>query len=511
MVGAVAIRRSLARGFRASLKGLVAAVLAVAVLALSSPAVFAAGGVFGTLSGTVVDAQSQAPISGATVTLTSPGQKYTTTTDGSGKFGIVGIGVDTFSITVTAPGHDVLVVPGVTVVGDQTTSAGTLALAAHLATIGRVAARSISSAYQPTQTTDSYTINAAQIIQSTGKAYSTNENAALLSVPGVTLTNNSTPVSSQVTIRGAPAYEVGYQLDGVPFREPFINGNGSVGLMNGVGNVQVVEGAADATQAGVGAGVINVVPQRGSGPGSGSIDLELGGPNMNHQYGVSYGFSTPDNRISDYFSYTGQYLAPYNGYHFTPVNEYNAFFATQTEKNDQIVNNFFYKFGKDLNQQIQVLYLNVNHQEWQGQYGAGGVYDPIANPNAAVYYPYDQLTQGFWYGVTGLAPAQYASLIGLAPGTPATNVAISQPQENVSDETRFLKLEYDNNLSSTTFLALRYYNWDALSSTDNSYSLGPSLCCLPGIAATPSTVGGQTTGVNLDIIHQFASTVSTTF
>jgi hypothetical protein len=503
MVGAVAVRRSLARSIRASLKGLAAAVLAAAVLALSAPAAFAAGGTVGSLTGTIVDASNQQPIAGATVTVTSPGQKYTATTDASGKFGIVGIGVDTFGVTVTSPGHETLVVPGVTVIGDQSTSVGVLSLQTRLTTIGRVTARSISSAFQPTQTTDSYTINQAQILQSTGKAYSTSENAALLSVPGVTLTNNSTPTSSQVTIRGGAAFEVGYQLDGVPFREPFLSGNGSFGLMNGVGNIQVVEGAADATQAGVGVGVINVVPARGSGPGSGSLDLELGGPNLNHAYGVSYGFSTPDNRFSDSFSYTGQYFAPYNGYNFTNQQQYGNYFATNTVKNDQIVNNFFFKFGKDLNQQIQILYMNVSQQGYEGVTGAGGVYNQATNPGALVYYPYDTLTQGPLAGLLHYDAGQYASLIGLTQGVPSTNTPVPGPQQNFSNQTRFLKIEYDNNLSSSTFLALRYYNWAGLQSLDTSYTNGAWNTGFPGESAQETT-GGQTTGVNLDIIHQFA-------
>jgi hypothetical protein len=505
MVGAVALGRFLARGFRASLRCLVAAILAASVFSLSSsPAAFAAGGVIGSLTGTVVDSSTQAPISGATVAVTSASNKYQTTTDGSGKFGIVGMSVDTYSLSITAPGHETQVIPGITVVGDQSTSAGTIALATRLSTIGRVAARSVSNAFQPSQTTDSYTINAAQIIQSTGKAYSTNENAALLSVPGVTLTNNNTPSSSQVTIRGGAAFEVGYQFDGVPLREPFLNGNGTFGLMNGVGNVQVVEGASDATQAGVGAGVINVVPVRGSGPGSGSIDLELGGPNMNHQYGANYGFSTPDNRISESLSYTGQYYAPYNGYNFTNQQQYGNYFSTNTVKNDQIVNNFFFKFGKDLNQQVQVLYMNVSQQGWQGVTGCGGVYNQATNPCAFAYYPYDTLTQGILAGdLLGYTPAEYASLIGIPNTVPTSNVPVPGPQQNFSNQTRFLKIEYDNNLSSNTYLALRYYNWAGLESTDDSYTLGTWNTGFPGISA-PTTTGGQTTGVNLDIVHSFA-------
>ena len=106
-------------------------------------------------------------------------------------FTILGVAVDTYSVTITAPGHDIVNVPGVNVFGDQINTIQTVSLQPHLATIARVTSRSVSSAYQPTQTVDSYTINSQQIQESTGRAMSTNENAALLSVPGVTLTNNS--------------------------------------------------------------------------------------------------------------------------------------------------------------------------------------------------------------------------------------------------------------------------------------------------------------------------------
>src|SRR5579872_4062346 len=502
---------------RASVKCIIASLLVVAVMALSAPSAFAAGGVYGTLSGTVLDSTTRAPISGASVTAKSPSNSYSATTDSSGKFSILGVSVDTYMISATAPGHDTVNVPGVTVFGDQTNSVGTISLEPHLATIARVTSRSVSSAYQPTQTTDQYTINQQQITEATGKAYSTNENQALLSVPGVTLTNNKGMTgggTTQVTIRGGAAYEVGYQFDGVPFREPFLSQNASFGLMNGVGNVQVVEGAGDATQAGVGAGVINIIPQRGSGPGSGTLDLEVGGPNYNHQLGVTYGFSTPDNRFSEFVSYIGQRYAPYYGYNSTNLSQYGNYFANQLTKNNQILNNFFYKFGKDQSQQLQVLYQNVDNEGFAGTPGCGGVYNQVTNPCAAVYYPYDNLINGQLLNpvstLFGLAPGQYAQLAPLTPGTPATNTAVTSPQQNFSNQTRFLKIEYDNNLSSTTYLALRYYNWETLEYTDGSYSFGPWLTGTPGAAQVYNSTGGPTSGVNLDIVHQFGSNLTVT-
>ncbi|MBV8282494.1 MAG: carboxypeptidase regulatory-like domain-containing protein, partial [Candidatus Eremiobacteraeota bacterium] len=156
------------------MKCVIAALLAVAILALSTPAAFAAGGLYGSLSGTVLDSSTRAPIAGASITAKSPSASYSATTDGSGHFTILGVASDTYTVSATASGHDLVNIPGVTVFGDQSNSIGTVSLEPHLATIARVTSRSASSAYQPTQTTDQYTINSAQIIQATGKAYSTN-------------------------------------------------------------------------------------------------------------------------------------------------------------------------------------------------------------------------------------------------------------------------------------------------------------------------------------------------
>ncbi|HEY9180999.1 MAG TPA: TonB-dependent receptor, partial [Candidatus Baltobacteraceae bacterium] len=231
--------------------------LALSLMTSMVAPAFAAGGLYGSLNGTVVDSESHAPIAGAQVTAQSPTGRYTAVTDGRGVFSIVGMGVDTYTVIIQEANHETLNVPGVVVFGDQTNSIGTVSLAPKLKTIVRVTSRSVASAYQPQQTTDQYTVNSNEIAVSTGNAKSTDETAALLAVPGVTLTNGQ-----NVTIRGGASAEVGYQYDGVPFKEPFLGTNGSFGLMNSLSQIQVVEGAGDATQGGVGSGVINVIPNR---------------------------------------------------------------------------------------------------------------------------------------------------------------------------------------------------------------------------------------------------------
>lgn len=484
-----------------------------------APAV-AAGGVYGNLSGYVVDAQSHAPIADAQVVATSPSGTYHTTTNSAGHFTILGMAIDAYTVHVNAAGHQEASVAGIVVTGDQTASAGTIALQAiSYRTIAHVSAHSLASAFQPTQTTDTYTVNQAQIQEAAGKQATTNENAVLLSVPGVTLTNSaggmmaggSAAGVTTITIRGGAAAEVGYQFDGVPFKEPFLGSNGSYGLLSGAGSIQVVEGSGDATQGGVGSGVINVVPLRGTGPGSGLLDAEIGGPNFSRQFALDYGFASPDNRISEYVSYIAQNYAPYFGYHTTPVNQYGDYFGTQNDINNQLLNNFFFKFGgNNLNQQIQFLYYNIEQEGYLGVTGPPGLCTTPTCPQLA-YYPYDQLMNNYlMYGASGYTTSQYASLIGLTPGTPGYNQQIVQPQQSFSNNTELVKLEWDNNISANTYMALRYYNWDEKAAADTSYTLGPWQSGTPGDLPGWSEVGGKTVGGNLDILHQFGSNLIVT-
>jgi hypothetical protein len=507
-----------ARGLARVVACLFAAVFAFALVLSSTMSVFAAGAVYGNLAGQVIDETSHAPIAGADIVAVSPSGTYHATTNASGHFTILGMAIDSYTVHVTAADHQPASIAGIVLFGDQTREMGTIALlATGLKVIYHAHAISVSSAFQPTQTTDTYTINQQQITNASGKQVSVNENQVLLSVPGVTLTNGANGMVngnamgiSTITIRGGAAAEVGYQFDGVPFKEPFLGSNGSIGLLTGAGSIQVVEGAGDATQGEVGAGVINVVPQRGTGPGSGLIDAEIGGPMFNHQFGAQYGFATPDNRVSEYVEYVGQNYNPYFGYRTTPLNQYGNYFGTQYLIGDQFLNNFFYKFGHDLNQQFQVLYYNVSQQGYEGVTGPGGLCTSPSCPQLA-YYPYDQLMDSqFMLPLTGYTQTQFQSLVGLTPGTPATNLAITQPQQGFSNNTELLKLEWDYSVSPTTYIDLRYYNWDEKGATDGSYSLGPWQAGTPGNLPGWSEVGGKTVGGNLDILHQFGSNLTVT-
>jgi hypothetical protein len=245
------------------------------VCSIVSPA-FAAGGQTGILAGIVTDNATKQPIAGATISAASPTGSYSGKTAANGSFTIVGVNVDSYTVSVSAAGYDTYVLRGASVNGDQTLNLA-LVLSKTSAVIGRVAARSASGAFQPNQTVDSYTISGNRVAQTTGSPASTNLNDVVLSAPGVTLTDTGQP-----TIRGGMEREVGFQLDGVAFTEPFLGQNGSGGLFNGLGSVQVVEGGGDASQGGISGGVINVIPKRGTYPATGSVTAQIGGPNYNN-------------------------------------------------------------------------------------------------------------------------------------------------------------------------------------------------------------------------------------
>ena len=103
MVGAVALRR-----VHSGLRALLACAIVAGMLSTIASPVFAAGGQTGILSGTVTDHATGQPVSNAAISAASPSGSYNTTTNSSGSFSIVGVSVDTYVISVSAPGFDTL-------------------------------------------------------------------------------------------------------------------------------------------------------------------------------------------------------------------------------------------------------------------------------------------------------------------------------------------------------------------------------------------------------------------
>jgi len=472
-----------------ALRALLSAILMVAVLAMNATPSYAAGGQTGQISGVVIDATSKAPIANARVTAAAPAGTYRASTDAAGRFSILGLTVDTYTLTVEAQGYDASQTSGVTVTGDQTLNLGNLTVEKTLKVIGRTTARSAGGAFQPGQTTDSYTVSGARVQEVQGKAFNTNENSLLLSVPGTSTTN-----SGRVTIRGGLANEVGYQLDGVNFTEPFFSTNASSGNFNGLSSLQVVEGAGDATQGNIGSGLVNIVPRRGSYPGAGLMDAELGGPNFNHQFGIDYGIATRSGNISNYLSYVGNRFVPYYGYHTDSPATTGFFFGRTLSTNDDLLDNFVVKFGKENRQSLQVLYDTRDLYSYGQVGGLTGRYyylnDPYVTTHGAFGNPFAGLNPADPNGT-----AAFAQYTGLTPYAPSSAGRLPAPIVTSDNPTHYLKFEYDNNLDAKTFLALRYYNLSAQNGTNTIFNSSAN----PSVDVT----GGQRVGQSVELTRSF--------
>jgi hypothetical protein len=468
-------------------------------IVLTTSTASAVGGITGSVSGTVVD-ESKNPVPGAAITIASPSGTYHGRTDDHGAFAVLGILADTYVISVQKSGYQTTTLQGITITGDNALSLGSITLGRTI--IGRTRARSANSAYQPNQTIDSTTLSGARVQQALGSPTNTDETQLILAAPGTAVSS-----SGNVTIRGSLSTEIGYQYDGVNFTSPFFDENGSNGyiinLSGGVGgSLQVVSGSGDATQGNVGAGVINIVPPRGTYPATGDLAGTVGGPSYKHQLDFDYAIASGNGRVSDYFSYDGQRYVP--GYPLGISSEtLGAFGGTSYVKHDDTQNNFVYRFGKDNDQSLQVL-LRVSDDQDLGNYGG------LSNSQ---YYFYNPLVGGFFAynpvlgnatlaspGNLGYGSFQnaFTSLFQALPGLPSpTAVNPTQPEEIGFNPLHFLKVGYTKNFGAATFLNADYYEWGTLSGGTN-YTGGSYL---PQF----NEVGGTRVGFDVNITHQFGT------
>lgn len=431
----------------------------------------AAGGVSGTLRGTVVD-QGAKPIAGATVLVTSESGKFRATTDAHGFFTLLDLPPDTYVVKVSATDYIETTLTGVAVFGDETEQLGSIKLQKGLKTIASVQSRGTSSAFQPHQTIDVTTFQGSRVDQALGEKGSTNLNQLVLSAPGVIKNTNFSPgpgnSNNAFTIRGSASVEIGYQFDGVDYRGSFFDENPSQSYLNGVGDgkgsLQVVSGAGDATQGGIGAGVVNVVPGRGSFPGSGFVSFDVSSPWYDHSMAGQYGIATPDDRISDFVSFRSSRSAPDVAPYGRDAADAGQYRATSFTYDDDFLNNFYYRFGKNNSQQFQVLTDWLDHRSWAN-------YGGLANAN---YYPYDYYSYSQFqtdYNGSSMWPTTasdptglkwYDSVIPYLSGVPKTYAPVTQPEQFVYGPTNFLKLGYIRPLGNATSLNAFFYNWGGL-------------------------------------------------
>jgi len=492
-----------------------AAALAASLLVTTVRTAEAAGGVIGNLGGSIVEAQTGAPVSGASITAISPSGTYRGTSDARGFFVILQMPTDTYAVTVSKTGFLPQSISGVTVLGDQSQSLGVVRLAAEAKTIGKVSvvAHAASSAFQPNQTVDETTFVGKRVDQALGEKGSTNFNQLVLSAPGVIQTSAGS--NSSISIRGSASTEIGYQFDGVDFRGSFFDENPNQDFLNGVGGgrggLQVVSGAGDATQGGIGAGVVNIIPGRGSYPGSGFVSFDVGSPYFDHALAFQYGLATQNGRFSDFLSTRSERSAPQIAPYGRSAADAGQYLGTSFSYDDDVLNNAYLHFGKNGNQQLQVLTDFLDHRSWAE---LGGL-------NIARFYPFDPYSYGqfqddgnggaMWPTRSGdpTGLKWYDSIIPFLPGTPHGNIPLTQPEQYIYGPTHFLKVGYTRSFGPTTALNTFFYNWGGLVAsniTGNSSDLTDG-SSLPGY----NNAGGQRVGFQAELTKQSGDKHTLTF
>jgi Carboxypeptidase regulatory-like domain len=330
-------------------------------------------GTTGTITGTVFDAGSGAPIANVRVTAAAPSGAQSATTNSAGFYSLQQLIPDTYTVSFQAEGYQPATSPGITVQQDLSTRLDQR-LQKALKTIAAVRSVGAGNLLKPYTGTDVYNVSGAQLNAATG-----GDNLHrtiyeyLETVPGVTPIGGAYP--AEPSIRGGYDVDNGYELDGIPITER-VTGFFTTNLTDlGISNVEVYTGGLGANNAGNGIGVINSVIKSGTYPGFGMVSLGVTGPDFGHFTRAEYGSATPDKRYSWYFA-------------FDSANTQNAYWAGTNQPSFPITQlgislaNPAYIYTKDV---IANLHYRPDPKNDFQFFYQNGVYDGLSN--YGVNYP----------------------------------------------------------------------------------------------------------------------------
>jgi hypothetical protein len=443
-------------------------------------------GTTGTMNGTVTDSKTGAGLPGVHVSAVAPTAHYASVTDAKGFYSFTGVEPDTYTVSFEFNGYQPSSTTGVNVFADQASTVS-LALSKSLVTIGRVTARSQTGAFQPTVTQDTYSYGTSQIDTQLGKSDQTSETNLLITLPGISRDSSGYPV-----IRGGRENEEGYQYEGIPYTDAFTNQFvNSLALNGGAQSIQLTPGAGDSSSGNSGTGTLNIIAKRGARPAFGQIDLEALVDPYGHNLEAEYGFATPDGRFSNYIGFEGTRQGNQIGQWGTPAAQISAgaFYGRSFQTSNDLTDNFFYKFGKNQNQSIQLFYEN-EQDNFYGNYGGISTLcfetcDPYALANLSA----------FNFGV--LSNAQIQSITGLVPGQTSPTEALNRANTTYQPNDTF-KIQYSNNIDASTFVTAKFYKVNSVATFD---SPNPGQTYQSDVALQ----GGQSTGFTLDATKQLNS------
>jgi hypothetical protein len=255
----------------------------------------------GSITGTVTDATTGAPVSNVQVMASSPSSNASATTDAHGFFSLVALIPETYTVSFQHQGYEPISTAGVTVMQDATATLNEQ-LHTQLKTIASVRSSASTNLVKPNEGSDVYTVGGQQL-QAATNPVDTHETLYqyLAITPGVT--GNGFP--SQPRIRGGQVTDLGYEFDGIPIQDR-ITGFFTSNLANiGISNIEVYSGGLPAYGAANGTGFFNSVVKTGTYPGYTSIAYQGTSPESNVFLTLERGYATPNHRFSYYVGFDG--------------------------------------------------------------------------------------------------------------------------------------------------------------------------------------------------------------
>src|SRR5215470_554218 len=256
------------------------AVALVMFLPVAERAAFGAAELEGQIRGRIVEATTDAPVPGATVTVTSPnlGDPHIVTSNEEGEYLVPGLPIGHYKVTVSYPGvkpmiREVLVQPGITSALDFKWSAEL----AETETTTVIEQRPMTN---PDSTqTGAVISNDQQRYIPTGRRYTD----AVTLVPGVT------PGTVDHFIKGGRSAHNKYLIDGLDVTDPVSHTAQQLLAFDSIDAVQVITGGFDA-EYNVFGGIINTITREGSDDWHGGVSLFVTSQALNNR--VAQGLQT---------------------------------------------------------------------------------------------------------------------------------------------------------------------------------------------------------------------------
>jgi hypothetical protein len=465
----------------------------------------------GVINGTVTDAGSNAPLANVRVTAASPSGSYHATTDAHGFYTMTGVFANTYTVSFQLNGYQPQSSAGITVFADQTAVVNQQ-LSKSLKVIATAHARSSGSAFQPTQTIDTVSVNTQQILQFQGTTFNFNEAQLITSMPGAELDKSGYPV-----IHGGREYEEGFQFEGIPYVDAYSNQftNALDIPTAGVASVQLTPGGGDITQTSGGFGALNVVAKRGTYPAYATAGIAIGGPAFTHRISLDYSWATPDGKISNYASFNGFNNSSEYGANQYPYAQIGAFYGRRLSAGREFTDNFVWRFGANNHESLQFF---TDMDQANIYIGAGGFGNGLTRTSTLCYASCDPEYTGVWGSIFGMSTSQLQAISALYPGQASAKEFLSCPISASLQAAGYIcdsssrapftywepnnayKLQYTNNLNESTYLSLAAYRVNSVTTFDGPSTEGS----YTGDAYLPSQ-GGFTNGVTLSLQKQLSS------